>query len=399
MASSSKLTLQVPAFTLIRVILNTPFRMIYPFLSVIAHGVGVDLTAMSLALTARSLVGALNPVVASVADRRGRRFGMLSGAGLFLLGAALIVLRPTFPALVGSMILITLGKYTFDPAMQAYLGDRIPYERRGTVLAVTEIGWSLAFIAGVPAMGFLIARGGWMAPFPLMVALGFMIILGVLWMLPKEAPPAGQGEGMGANFRTVLCFAPALAGLCAGMFTCTANEVVNLLFGVWLEQSFGLKIAALGAASAIIGISELSGEGLVAALVDRLGKPQSVALGLGVNSLAALLLPLLGRTQAGALAGLFLFYLSFEFAIVSSIPMMTEVLPGARATVMAFNVAFMAFGRAIGAPIGTALFHFGFPAVTFGAVLCNLLAYLALRRMQRRLEARGVLSPESAGKT
>jgi predicted MFS family arabinose efflux permease len=198
---------------------------------------------------------------------------------------------------------------------------------------------------------------------------------------------------MGANFRAVLTFTPALAGLCVGMFTSTANEVINLLFGVWLEQSFGLKIAALGAASAIIGISELSGEGLVAALVDRLGKPRSVALGLGVNSLAALFLPVLGRTEVGALVGLFLFYISFEFAIVSSIPMMTEVLPGARATVMAFNVAFMAFGRAIGAPLATLLFHFGFPAVTTAAVLFNLLAYLALRRMQRGLESRGIPLP------
>jgi MFS transporter, DHA1 family, inner membrane transport protein len=398
MPSSSKLAIQIPAFTFIRAILNTPYRMIYPFLSVIARGIGVDLTAMSLALTARSLVGALNPIVASVADRRGRKFGMLSGVSLFLLGAALIVVWPTFPALVASMILITLGKYTFDPAMQAYLGDRIPYERRGTILAVTEIGWSLAFIAGIPLMGFLIARHGWMAPFPLMVVLGFLIIIGLTWMLPKDVRPADGSPSMGANFRTVLTFAPALAGLCVGMFTSTANEVVNLLFGVWLEQSFGLKIAALGAASAIIGISELSGEGLVAALVDRLGKPRSVALGLGVNSLAALFLPVLGRTEVGALMGLFLFYISFEFAIVSSIPMMTEVLPGARATVMAFNVAFMAFGRAIGAPLATLLFRFGFPAVTTAAVLFNLLAYLALRRMQRGLASRGTLLPGTVGR-
>jgi MFS transporter, DHA1 family, inner membrane transport protein len=398
MKSSPKLAIQVPAFTLIRAILNTPYRMIYPFLSVIAHGVGVDLTAMSLALTARSLVGTVNPIVTSVADRRGRQFGMLSGASLFLIGAALVVLWPTFPALVASMILITLGKYAFDPAMQAYLGDRIPYERRGTILAITEIGWSLAFIAGVPLMGFLIARKGWMAPFPLMVVLGIVIIITVTWMLPKDVRPAHGSPGMGTNFRTVLTFAPALAGLCVGMFTSTANEVVNLLFGVWLEQSFGLKIAALGAASAIIGISELSGEGLVAALVDRLGKPRSVALGLGVNSLAALFLPLLGRTEVGALTGLFLFYISFEFAIVSSIPMMTEVLPSARATVMAFNVAFMALGRAIGAPLGTLLFHFGFPAVTIGAALCNLLAFLALRRMQWGLQSRGSLVTGTMGK-
>ncbi len=383
-AASLRVGLQIPLFTLTRVIFNTPYRMIYPFLNIFARSLGVDLEAMSLAVTARSLVGALNPLAASVADRRGRRFGMLLGAFLFLGGMALVVFYPTYPALVASMVLSTLGKYVFDPAMQASLSDRIPYARRGSALAVTEFGWSLAFIAGVPLMGFLIARGGWIAPFPLLALLGMLIIAGLLLLMPKEtAKPAG-GAGMWHGFRSVLTFAPALAGLCIGMFASTANEVVNLIFGVWLEQSFGLQIAALGAASAVIGISELSAEGLVALFVDRLGKPRAVGLGLVLNSLASLSLPLIGRTELGALIGLFLFYITFEFTLVSIIPMMTEVMPQARATLMAFNVAFISFGRAMGAPLGNFLYRFGFPVVTAGAVLFNLFAWLALRRMQHK---------------
>ncbi len=382
MAAPPKLRFQIPTFTLIRAIFNTPYRMIYPFLDIFARALGVNLTAMSFAVTARSLVGVLGPFAASAADRRGRKFGMLFGTILFAGGAVLVVFWPTFPALAASMIVMTFGKYVFDPAMQAYLSDRIPYERRGSALAVTEIGWSLAFIVGVPLMGLLIARSGWMAPFPLMTLLGVLIFIGVVLMLPKDEAPADDSPNLWANFRNVLTFAPALAGLCIGMFACTANEVVNLIFGVWLEHSFGLKIAALGAAAAVIGFSELSGEGLVAGFVDRLGKPRAVALGLAVNSLASLVLPLLGRTEVGALVGLFLFYISFEFTLVSSIPMMTEVLPEARATLMAFNLAFISLGRAIGAPLATLLYAHGFSVVTVGAVLFNIFALLALRVMQ-----------------
>jgi predicted MFS family arabinose efflux permease len=385
MSRTPKLAFQIPVFTLIRAIFNTPYRMIYPFLPVFARGLGVDLASISLALTARNLVGTLNPVLSSVADRRGRKFGMLLGTGLFMAGAALVAFLPTFPALVAAMILMALGKYVFDPAMQAYLSDRIHYERRGLALGVTEMAWSLAFIAGVPLMGFLIARGGWKAPFPLMALLGALILVCVVLMLPKDVRPSAGGPGMGDNFRAVLTFGPALAGLGLGLFVSAANEIVNLVFGVWLERSFGLKIAALGAAAAVIGISELCGEGLVAGFVDRLGKPRAVALGLGANSLAALLLPVAGRTETGAVAGLFLFYISFEITVVSALPMMTEVMPGARATVMAFSVAFMTLGRAIGAPLATLLFTFGFPVVTAGAVVFNLLAYLALRRMREGL--------------
>jgi predicted MFS family arabinose efflux permease len=367
-------------FTAIRTIFNTLHRMVYPFLTVFARGLGVDLTTIAYVLTARSVVGTFGPFAATVADRHGRRFGMLFGAALFTFGAGVVVFWPTFPGFAISIILATLGKYIFDPGMQAYLSDHVPYERRGRTIAITEFGWSLAFIAGVPLMGFLIARNGWMAPFPLMTLLGVFIIAGLFWILPREVQPSIPNRSRD-NFRLVLTSLPALTGLAIGLFASAANEEVNLIFGVWLEDSFGLQIAALGAASAIIGISELSAEGLVATFVDRIGKPRAIALGLAVNSFSALALPILGQTEAGALLGLFFFYISFEFTLVSSIPLMTELLPSARATLMAFNVASLSLGRAMGAFIAPRLYELSFPAVALGAILFNMLALLAVSRL------------------
>ena len=122
---------------------------------------------------------------------------------------------------------------------------------------------------------------------------------------------------------------------------------------------------------------------MVAVLADKLGKERAVGFGLAANSIAALLLPFLGRTTFGALLGLFLFYITFEFTIVSIIPMVTEIMPSARATLMSFNVASLSLGRAIGAPLSTFLYRFGFPVVAIGAVLFNIIAVLALRRMEK----------------
>ncbi|PJF23722.1 MAG: hypothetical protein CUN53_21450, partial [Phototrophicales bacterium] len=109
------------------------------------------------------------------------------------------------------------------------------------------------------------------------------------------------------------------------------------------------KIAALAGASAVIGLSEFSGEGLVALTTDRLGKPRALLLGLTGNALASLLLPFIGRTELGALIGLFLFYITFEYVMVSHIPLMTEVMPEARATLLSFNLTGHSLGRMIGA--------------------------------------------------
>ena len=101
------------AFTLIRTVLNTAHRMVYPFLAAFARGMGVDITVVSQVMTARALVGTFGPFAAILADRRGRKLGILAGVGLFSLGAALVVAWPTFPAFAAALLLITLGKYNF----------------------------------------------------------------------------------------------------------------------------------------------------------------------------------------------------------------------------------------------------------------------------------------------
>jgi predicted MFS family arabinose efflux permease len=379
-----RLRFQLLIIMVLRTIFNTMHRMVYPFLGTFARGLGVDITALSFALTGRSLVGAFVPFIASVADQRGRRFGMLSGIALFTFGVALVAFWPSLWTLAAALVLALLGKYMFDPAMQAYFGDRVPYQRRGLALAVTELSWSLAFILGVPAMGFLIARYGWSAPFPVFTALGLGMFAMLWWMAPRQDTNHVPARNPWANFGVVLRNGPALAGITVALWASAANELVNLIFGIWLEDSFGLQIAALAGASAVIGFSELSGEGLVALLTDRIGKPRALALGLSANALAAVLLPFIGRTEIGALVGLFLFYITFEYVMVSHVPMMTELVPGARATAMSFNLTGHSLGRALGAFLAPLIYRqFGFLFVALLAVVFNIFGLFALRRLQK----------------
>jgi hypothetical protein len=72
-----RLRFQLLIVMVLRTIFNTMHRMVYPFLGTFARGLGVDITALSFALTGRSLVGAFIPFAASAADQHGHRFGML----------------------------------------------------------------------------------------------------------------------------------------------------------------------------------------------------------------------------------------------------------------------------------------------------------------------------------
>lgn len=376
---------QTILFAAIRTVFNTMYRMIYPFLSVFSRGLGVDISTLSQALANRSLAGALGPFLAAVADRRGRKTGMLFGIGLFVIGIGVMILWPSFPSFVIMLILTTLGKYGFDPSMQAYLGDRIPYQQRGRALAITELGWSLSFIIGIPLVSLLIALRGWQSPFVGLALMGILVGCALMWLLPGDSTPQDGQANIWDNFRDVLRYPPALAGLAVGFTASTANEAINLVFGVWMEDAFALKIIALGGTAAVIGFAELGGETLVGVYVDRLGKVNAITLGLALNCLAALGFPLLGRHAAGAVLGLFLFYITFEFTLVSIIPMMTEIMPQARATLMAFNVAALSLGRALGDVIAPPLYAWGIAACAGATVVFNLMAILALQRVRKEL--------------
>ena len=374
------LNTQTVLFAAIRTVFNTAYRMVYPFLAVFSRSLGVDISSLSRALANRSAIGALGPFLAAIADRRGRKAGMLLGIGLFSVGLGVLVFWPSYPAFILMLTLTALGKYGFDPSMQAYLGDKVPYKNRGKNLAITEVGWSLSFMLGIPSMSFLIVRLGWQSPF--VVLLGMAIMAGgiLVWLIPNDIVRKKDHATIWRNFGKVFRYPPALAGLVVGLTASTANETINLVFGVWMEDAFQLQIIALGGTAAVIGLGEV----LVGGFVDRLGKVRAVNIGLLLNCLVALFFPLLGNSSSGAVVGLFLFYITFEFTLVSIIPLMTEVVPDARATLMAFNVTALSLGRTLGALIAIPLYGWGISASAGASVAFNLIAILALRRVRVR---------------
>ena len=370
---------QLSITTVIRTVYSTGFRMVFPYQPILMKGLGIELAQMTRLIAGQSLVGIFSPFLASMADTRGRKTGMLTGMILFCLGSLVVVFQPTVLGFFLFLVLSLLGKSIFDPSIQAYFGDHTPYQRRGFVLAISEMSWSMSFFIGMPVIGFLMSQFGLLAPFLALGVLGVISFLVVIVIIPPDPVLTTERPSLLTYFSLVFHSGPALAGLGVMLLICFANQLVNVVFGVWLNESYGLQIAALGGASAVIGISELIGEGGVSLISDRLSKQKAVLFGVIGNILASILLPFLGGTIWGAYLGLFLFYLTFEFTIVSVIPLMTEVLPEARATVMALNIASASLGRGLGSLIAAPLYAGSFGLNAAFAVVVNLLAILSLR--------------------
>ncbi|KAF0111254.1 MAG: major facilitator superfamily protein [Chloroflexi bacterium] len=382
MISKKTLNFRVGLFTTSRMVVNTASRMIYPFLAVFAAGLNVEIAVISMAMAVSMATSAVGPFIAPIADRRGRRTGMLIGMAIFLAGVFSVSLFPSVTTFFIAIILVNLGNNIFLPALQAYIGDHTPYAKRGAYLAVTELSWALSFIMLVPLAGFMLENSTWNMPFIGLSVLG-TLMTALIWILvPKDAPVEMEPLTILSDIKKVLVYMPAVMGMLMGAALITGNELVNVVFGVWMQDSFGLQIAALGAASVIIGISELGGEGIAALIADRLGKERSIAFSLLANGLWVVTLPWLGKSLPGAFAWLFVFYLTFEVAIVCSLPLMTEVMPKARATMMALFIAALSLGRALGDVVAPHLYAGGFFLNAVACLALDLMAIFFLTRIK-----------------
>jgi len=142
-------------------------------------------------------------------------------------------------------------------------------------------------------------------------------------------------------------------------FISVANDNLFVVYGAWLEQSFHVSIIVLGIGTGVIGLAELCGEGLTVLISDRVGLWRSIVSGLVLTIINYVLIPLYGQSLWSALVGIFLVFLTFEFMIVTSMSLCTEILPDQRATMMATFFAAGGAGRVIGALMGGHLWLLG----------------------------------------
>lgn len=341
-----------------RTVLNTAHRIIYPFLPTLARGLGISLATASGLVTVRLVAGLTAPLFGPFADQHPRRRVMMAGLLLFAL-ASLLLTGDGLVMAVGAFALFGLAKVVYDPAVHAYLGDSVPYRQRGRAFGIVELSWSAAWLLGVPASGFVMERWGWRAPWAALVVLGLLgALLTRLALPPGKRAAHGTDEGtylvsLVRRWRSLLGSRRVVVLLFTSLLLAAAQETPFIVYGAWLETAFGLSLGTLGLASVVVGLAEAVAELGTTVFTDRLGKKRSVLLGLLGLAASLVVLPGLARSGlASALVGVVLVTLTFEFAIVSLLPLATELVPDARASLLSLNVTVMSLGRILGAVTG-----------------------------------------------
>jgi len=186
-----------------------------------------------------------------------------------------------------------------------------------------------------------------------------------------------------SSMRTVLRFKPALLLLTYGVLTSFAHQLMILTYAPYMVQTFGMTPEQIGLASIVLGVADVIAELLTIVLVDRVGKRRAVLVATSLYVIAFLLAILWAGALAPLLAALFLVSITFEFALVASLPIASELVPPARATMMGFVVFVHSFGRIVASLIALPLYASGqitlVMAVALIAVALSLVAFWPVR--------------------
>jgi len=371
---------QIITIAIFRLVLNTARRFIYPFAPALGRELHVPLTAVTTLIALNQTTGLLGLAAGPLADRWGNRNMMRAGLGLLAAGMLLCTIAPVYGFVLTGLSLAALGKTVFDPAVLSFIGHRVPFARRGMAIGAIETAWAGSTFIGIPVIAVIIDQFGLRWSFLAMAIFGAAGYILLARMIPRDAVTRmddDQAVGILAALGQLIRVRPAAGMMGFAFWMSMANDNLFVVYGAWLERDFGVGLLALGLSTSVIGAAELTGESCTAVWSDRIGVKRAVAIGLflAISSYAAL--PLISGSLKAALAGLFLIFLFFEFTIVSSFSLSTELLPNSRATMMAGFYAAAALGRIVGALTGTPLWlSGGLAAVAVTSAIATTLALL-----------------------
>lgn len=353
---SNQFSTLIAATTFSKLLFNTSRRLIYPFAPELARGLNVDLSAITSVIAVNQATGLLGPVGASFSDRYGYRLFMLLSLAMLTIGTFSLGLIPIYSVLVICFFLTGLAKSIFDTSLQAYIAGCVPFEKRGKIIGITELAWAGSTLVAIPLSGIVIERFSWQTPFFIISGLGLTCFLMLLVLMPKtgrtDTDHTEHPASMRSNWKKILKNRQVLSMLGFAFFVSLANDNLFVIYGAWLEQSYHLSIAAIGFGTILIGAAELLGEGCTALFSDRIGLRLSIFIGTLLSSIAYLVLPLLDTGLAFVLGGLFMVFFTFEFSMVTSMSLATEMVPELRASTMSAFFAIAGVGRVVGAFTG-----------------------------------------------
>jgi DHA1 family inner membrane transport protein len=236
--------------------IGTTEFVIMGLLPEVAADFGVSIPSAGLLISGYALgvvVGA--PVLTALASRVPRKTVLVALMGLFIAGNVLSALAPSYALLMTGRVVAALSHGAFFGVGSVVAASLVAPAKQASAIALMFTGLTVANVLGVPAGTALGQAFGWRSTFWVVSALGVAGAIGILALVPHQAPEPGAGlRGELAVFRrpqvwlALVMTALGFAGVFAS-FTYIApmmTEVAGFSGGAvtWLLVLFGAGLFA-----------------------------------------------------------------------------------------------------------------------------------------------------------
>ncbi|WP_406044272.1 MFS transporter [Micromonospora sp. NBC_00898] len=294
-----------------------------------ATALDASTTAVTGALTASVLSGALMAVpVGRWLDRRGGRalmtVGSLSATTLLLAWSRIDTLGQLYAVMIG--IGVTGAMVLYDPAF-AVIVTWFDADQRGTALLAVTIVAGFASTIFLPLTGVLVANLGWRGALLVLAAIHGLVTVPLHALVVRRRPaaprtpaasvaapdPARRRALVRAATRDARFRVLVVAFVAHGAATSTMT--VHLV-GFLVSRGHPATFAAT--AAGLLGILSVTGRLVLTGARRRLRVTTVVAVIFAIQATAALALPWLAGTRAGAVVGIVGFGLGFGVASLAT---------------------------------------------------------------------------------
>jgi predicted MFS family arabinose efflux permease len=370
----------ITAVTVARLVANAAYRFAPLFLATIARGFDVSLSTLGFAIFVSELSGFASPFAGRIVDRLTHRNSMVLG----LIGSAVgctIAAVSTSPLMFAvGVTVLALTKQSFDLGLGAWIADHVPYNQRGKIVGLTETAWALGLLVGVSIMGLITAATNWRIGFAFAVLCLVVSMFVIFNRVTNEARVPHESRSTTPQRITGNSWLVVFTMFC---IMCSAQNLF-VTFGAWLEDEFQFGAARLAVAGFSLGLVELVASVSSSRQTDKWGKERSIALGALLVIPGGIFLCLGSNNLIIGLIGVFIYFLGFEFSVVSLLSLATSLVPNSPGTGLGWVLGAGTLGRAVMAIIATHLFEsFGVQGPALMGASFGLLGALTITGYRR----------------
>jgi predicted MFS family arabinose efflux permease len=370
----------ITAVTIARLVANAAYRFAPLFLATIARGFDVSLSTLGFAIFASELSGFASPFAGRIVDRLTHRNSMLLGLVGSAVGCTIAAVSTSPLIFAVGVTVLALTKQSFDLGLGAWIADHVPYNQRGKIVGLTETAWALGLLVGVSIMGLITAATNWRIGFAFAVLCLIVSMFVIFNRVTNEARVVHESHSTTPQRVTGNSWLVVFTMFC---IMCSAQNLF-VTFGAWLEDEFQFGAARLAVAGFSLGLVELVASVSSSRQTDKWGKERSIALGALLVIPGGIFLCLGSNNLIIGLIGVFIYFLGFEFSVVSLLSLATSLVPNSPGTGLGWVLGAGTLGRAVMAIIATHLFEsFGVQGPALMGALFGLIGALTITGYRR----------------